>query len=690
VTTGGRPVNVAAKWPRGGRGGGGSNEDPGEAAKALTRGISVSPVGQRLFNTGESEILPASAGMPGRGQGGATPRDPRLDFDRWSGQSQVTRQPEEIPGVVERVGTSEGRKALYSLFRPMAQGFAAVQFRPQMTVAGYPSFEHNPQMPAPMYIHDEQLRPQTLVLHAWGAQHEGQGDWAYAEAPEVARARGGTGDGGVVFHPPRFELEDYYGVGNGGANVEDTTSAAATAGYVLAAPGVRYALGLPNANGTLKENGVQIYQPTLATGLSITHDSVDVVRAYKNASGETIVELASGGAKSGVLMPGGTTANRPTTAAAAGLMRWNTTTSGLEVYNGSTWAAVGGGGAGGGLITNGDYTVSAGDRILGRESGAGDIEQLQVTNGLQITGGALGFLTGSKGDLAISGDASTYTVTQTTLAAMRALTPTADFLPYWTSGTTAANTALTSTGRAIIGAESTDAAQKAAGLNDEEAHVDFQDFCGAGATQAGYSSTNSGSGSGVTQGGPFINATTNAVGVLMLESGTTTSGYAALHTGDNVLRINTGTAFEFATRLITETLSSASEEYRIEVGFGDDWGSSTWPTDSIVFRYDRATDGANWQCVTRSGGSEGKTDSGIAVTAGTAGTMQTLSFTVNATGTSVAFSVSGAVVATHTSRIPTNAESLGYGAAILKSAGTTEVRVGLDWTRFKTTRTSNR
>jgi len=613
-----------------------------------------------------------------------------MELERWAGRSQFTRQPQELPGVVERIGTSEGRTALYSLFRPMAQGFAAVQFRPQMTVSGYPSFEHNPQMPAPMYIQDEERRPQTLVLHAWGAQHNGQGDWDYAEAPEVARARGGTGDGGVVFHPPRFELEDYYGIGNGGANVEDTTSAVATTGYVLAAPGVRYALGLPNSDGTLQANGVQIYQPTLASGLSITHDDVEVVHAYKNASSETIVELAQGGTKSGVLMPGGTTANRPTTAAAAGLMRWNTTTSGLEVYNGSSWAAVGGGGAGGGLITNGDYTVSTGDRILGRESGAGDIEELQVTNGLQITGGALGFLTGVKGDITISSDANTQTVTQTTLAAVRALTPTANFMPYWTSGTTAANTALTSTGRDVIGAEDTDDAQRQIGLNDEKAHVDFRDMCCASATQAGYHATNSGTGTSISQGWPFTNATTKAVGVLMLESGTTSSGYSALHTWNNVLRLNTGTAFEFSTRLITETLSSASDEYRFEVGFGDNWGSSTWPTDSVVFRYDRATDGANWQCITRAGGSEAKTDSGVAVNAGTAGAMQTLTIEINDSGSSVSFLIGESVVATHTSRIPSSGGSLGYGAAILKSAGTTEVRVGIDWTRFKTTRTADR
>ena len=109
-----------------------------------------------------------------------------------------------------------------------------------------------------------------------------------------------------------------------------------------------------------------------------------------------------------------------------------------------------------------------------------------------------------------------------------------------------------------------------------------------------------------------------------------------------------------------------------------------------MFRYDRATDGANWQCITRASGSETKTDSGVAVNAGTTGTMQTLSIVVAEDGSSVVFQIGESTVATHTTRIPTSSGRLGYGAAILKSAGTTEVRVGIDWTRFTTKRTAAR
>jgi len=674
---GGSPV-----WRKGGRGLIGEGGDPIETSNSTA----VTPSGARLSGSGFI-LRDGAAGGPG---GGGTPAtDPRTDLGRWSGMNTVSNTPQQVQGVVERVGeASREEVALYSLFRPMAQGFAAVNFRPQFTVAGAPCFEHNPQLPTPMYFHDEAVRPQVLAMRAWGAQDAASGEWAHVEEPRVSRARGGTGHGGVIFSPPRFELSDYYGIGADVLDVAETASAQATTAYVLAAPGVRYALGLPNADGTLQANGVQIYQPTLASGLSITHDDVEVVSAYKNAASETIVELAQGGTKTGLLMPSGTTANRPTTAAAAGLMRWNTTTSGLEVYDGASWAAVGGGG-GGGLITNGDYTVSTGVRVLGRESGAGDIEELQVTNGLQITSGALGFITGVKGDIDIAVDASTLTIVQATLAAIRALTPAADNVPYWTGATTAANTALTATGRAIIGATDTDDAQLQIGLNSERSHVDFQDMCATNAGAAGYTASNSGSGTNVSQGWPFTNASTNAVGVLMLESGTTTSGYSSMSTWNNALRFNTGTAFTFEARLITETLSSAAQEYRLEVGFGDSW-SSTWPTDSALFRYDRATDGANWQCITRAGGSETKTDSGIAVNAGTTGTMQILGIEVAADGSSVVFKIAEGTVATHTTRIPTNGGSLGYGAAILKSAGTTEVRVGIDWTRFTTTRTGAR
>jgi len=122
------------------------------------------------------------------------------------------------------------------------------------------------------------------------------------------------------------------------------------------------------------------------------------------------------------------------------------------IWDGTKWVPGSGGSSPSGSITSSGYTMT-GLRILGREptSPAQDvIQELQVTNGLQITGGALGFITGVKGDVTISSDASTLTVSQATLAAVRDLTPSEDQMPYWTGATTAANTSLTEFARSLL------------------------------------------------------------------------------------------------------------------------------------------------------------------------------------------------------------------------------------------------
>lgn len=323
--------------------------------------------------------MPLSGGVSGRGFGGATPKDPRLDLDR-----RINGQPvpavsssDDPPGVADEIGTTEGRVGLYSLFRPLAQGFGALQFRPQMTVAGYPNFEHNPSMPASRYYQDERTRPQTVVMRAWGAQRSGEGDWAYVEAPDNARARGGTGDGGVLFHPPRFELEDYYGIGNAGLDVTDTTSAQATTSFVLVAPGVKHAYGLPNPDGTLQPGGASTtYGGATKPLVTSIHTSTGTLTAfevdYDSAAAEVVVGF---GQNQALKIPAGTTAQRPSSVSpAVGMIRYNTTSSSVEVYNGSAWEDVGGGATGD--ITTSGLTMTT-QRLLGNASAGGSTGAIQ-------------------------------------------------------------------------------------------------------------------------------------------------------------------------------------------------------------------------------------------------------------------------------------------------------------------------
>lgn len=293
-----------------------------------------------------------SAGAGGPGGMGTRGMDPRVSMGLISGQNPWSREPSRVPGLIERVGTASGVVAAYSIFHPMQEGFAAVAFRPQLTVKGYPNFEHNPQAPASLIRNDEITRPQVLVARAWGAQNN-SGDWAYTQKPATSRARGGTSVGGVVFGPPRFELSDYFGVGSQ-ANVEDVTSAVATRSYVMVAPGVSLALGTPTNTGGIAAKGITIEQDvSVATkALLVKHDSAEIVRGYKSGT-EVVVELAQGGTTA-IKIPVGTTAQRPASPL-DGHIRINTSGANraFEFYDSisASWVQPTAGGGGGGYAT---------------------------------------------------------------------------------------------------------------------------------------------------------------------------------------------------------------------------------------------------------------------------------------------------------------------------------------------------
>jgi hypothetical protein len=430
--TTGSPPRRGGPVKTGGRGRGGGRREPGIGGGG---GLFEDPLPSEGRGDPDSGgmVWPVGAGDSGRGTGGSTIKDPRSELGRWSGLSQWERVPQRVPGLLERIGTATRENvALYTLFRPMAQGFASVNFRPQLTVNGYPNFEHNPQLPPSMYFNDEAVRPQVLTMRAWGAQSNSEGEFRYVESPALSRARGGTGDGGVIFSPPRFELEDYYDVGAGKQDVTDTTSAYATTSYVLASPGVSYALGLPNKDGTLKANAVTIAQEptTVYSPLVITHNGAEVLRAFDDGT-DVIVSLAAGG-NGAVTMPNGTTAQRPATPV-RGMFRLNTSGANdvVEFYdNTAGWTTLAAGGGSGITELTGDATAGPGSgsqaitianaavtlakianaaansKLLGSgDSGSGaSYTEITIGSGLTMTGTTLSASGGSGGIEQLTGD----------------------------------------------------------------------------------------------------------------------------------------------------------------------------------------------------------------------------------------------------------------------------------------------
>jgi len=210
---------------------------------------------------------------------------------------------------------------------------------------------------------------------------------------------------------------------------------------------------------------------------------------------------------------------------------------------------------------------------------------------------------------------------------------------------------------------------------------EFNHFNSGSATAMGLASSVSGSGAAAAQGWEYITTTNNWMGAVKVETGTTSTGFASWHTGNNHLIFGQDHQLVVEGLIAVEALSTVSEEFVLWFGFADNLTSSTLPTRGAFFRYDRLNEGANWQCVTRSGGVETVTDSGVAVVAGFTQAGTKLEVNVNKAGGSVSFTIDDSKVATHTTNINTSGRQ-GYGGTILKSAGTTEVGAGWDWVEF--------
>ena len=389
------PPGPAAQpvWTGGGRGGGGPGGIPPGGTGSNNQKTTIMPTGAALLGEGGSMIMPASHSIVGRGSGGTPGQDVRLHLGRLSGRDPATNLPSEIQGVSERIGTATREDtALYTLFRPMAQGFASLNFRPQLTLHGYPNFERNPQMPRSMYRLDEQMRPQVLTMRAYGAQSSSDSDWRYVQNPEQSRARGGTADGGILLAPPRFELSDYYGIGGDVMDVTDTTSGLATSHHVLHAPGVSAAFGLPTMGGGVQPGGSSTgYSGPTKPQITSIHTSTGTLDAvtlnYNSTGDEVVVEFGQTGA---IQIPSGTTAQRPSNITpAAGMLRFNTSNGEAEIYDGTSWGALGGGSA------SGDITSSAltmqGPGLLGTSdtSSTASIKVMSVLTPLRLAGTTL-------------------------------------------------------------------------------------------------------------------------------------------------------------------------------------------------------------------------------------------------------------------------------------------------------------
>lgn len=196
----------------------------------------------------------------------------------------------------------------------------------------------------------------------------------------------------------------------------------------------------------------------------------------------------------------------------------------------------------------------------------------------------------------------------------------------------------------------------------------------------------------VTGAGAVVQAATGNIynrvhGILHLKTGTTATGEARAYKGPVNLQAGDGLT-EFEASAVLDALSDGTNRFEINIGFASaKYGTS--PRRGIGFYYRDDVNGGKWLCSvedTTSGKTE--VDSGITVVAGT---WYNLEARINAGGTSVAFYIDDALVATITTDIPTGTTKLfANWIDIIKSLGTSAKDLFIDYFQVRKRFTSLR
>ena len=166
-------------------------------------------------------------------------------------------------------------------------------------------------------------------------------------------------------------------------------------------------------NGNITPHTVEFTNPTTSI---VASGNVEVEKEL-TVTGNVAVSGIVGSSGTGALtIPRGTTAEQPSTGLVGGMIRFNSTTNRLEVYNGTAWQSVGGVSAtqsagSGTMTTSGGYKIhtftSSGDLVV---NSGGEVDYLIVAGGGgggSGGGGAGGMLTGKITSLS----PNTYTIT---------------------------------------------------------------------------------------------------------------------------------------------------------------------------------------------------------------------------------------------------------------------------------------
>lgn len=202
-----------------------------------------------------------------------------------------------------------------------------------------------------------------------------------------------------------------------------------------------------------------------------------------------------------------------------------------------------------------------------------------------------------------------------------------------------------------------------------------------------FNPSSNGTGAGSAYSTYGYNSTENALGVISIFTGTTSTGRctAVLNSVSQGIAFGFGHNIRIRHRAAIEALSDATNTFTAYLGFIDNVGVGD-QVDGCYFRYTHSINGGRWEAVNSSNNTRTAVDTTVA--AGL--TYSIFEIVINPTATSVSFNINGVTVL-NTTNIPSGVSRLTKpGFKIEKSAGTTSAILDIDWYDILITRTTPR
>jgi hypothetical protein len=224
----------------------------------------------------------------------------------------------------------------------------------------------------------------------------------------------------------------------------------------------------------------------------------------------------------------------------------------------------------------------------------------------------------------------------------------------------------------------------------------FFDFIGPVATLDGLQTSVSGGSVNQIAGGSIPQKTVNQQGVVFYTTSVLAVNYAYHINNVNIQLSFGGGVWNFESSINISVLSNATERYRTIHGFGSIGGNvNAVEADGVFLTYDEGATlngtaaSPNWQCITVANSVRTLTTTTTPVTAGA---WHKLRIEVNATGTSAAFYLNGTLLATHTTNIPTFANTRYFivKQGMAKTAGITARTMFCDYIGYENILTTSR